>query len=814
MKAIHKVAVLGAGTMGARIAAHFANAGVPSYLFDIVPPDADVPARNKIAAAGLDAAKKSKPAAFMEPSLARLITVGNFDDDLKQLADVDWIIEAVVENLDLKRALLRKVEAIRKPGTIITTNTSGLPVGKIAEGFSDDFRRSWFGTHFFNPPRYMRLLEIIPTPDTDRSAIDAVARFCDIHLGKGIVLAKDTPNFIGNRIGTFSVLNVMRLMQEMDLSIEDVDALTGQAVGWPRSATFRTIDLVGLDILGHVVSNMVRVAAGDSPAPLDERGDLKLPDFYKQMVDRKWLGDKTKGGFYKKAKGGKGGEEERLALDWKTLEYHPRQKPKFPALDMAKNVEETGARLKMLVGLDGSGPQKNDRAGAFLWSALSDLWTYSANRIPEISDSIVEIDRAMRLGFNWELGPFELWDAAGIEATVERMKKEDRPIAANVEQLLASGKRAWYLDDPKAASGRAYWDLKSATYDPVKVPSGVWSVEVAKKSNGVVKKNSGASLIDLGDGVACIEFHSKMNTIGSDIVQLISQTLKPGGPGDAFDAFVITNDAQNFSVGANLMLLLMSIQEEEWDEVDFAIRTFQGMTQAIKFSPKPVVAAPFGLTLGGGTEISLHAAALQPHAELYMGLVEVGVGLLPGAGGCKEMLLRAVDSAESIRPGGRGESVELMEAMKKIFETIATAKVSTSAHEARGLGFLRNSDSISMNRERVLADAKARALELVRAGYEPPQPRTSIPTPGENILATLKLGVHMMRQGDYITEYEVKLATKVAEVLCGGNVTAGTPVSEQYILDLEREGFKSLCGEKKTQERIQYTLKTGKTLRN
>jgi len=814
MKHIHKVAVLGAGTMGARIAAHFANAGVPSYLFDIVPPDADVPARNKIAAAGLDAAKKSKPAAFMEASLTRLITIGNFDDDLKRLADVDWVIEAVVENLDLKRALLRKVETIRKPGTIITTNTSGLPVGKIAEGFSDDFRRSWFGTHFFNPPRYMRLLEIIPTPETDRAALDAVAHFCDIHLGKGIVLAKDTPNFIANRIGTFSVLNVMRLMQEMDLSIEDVDALTGQAVGWPRSATFRTIDLVGLDILGHVVSNMTRVVAGDSPAPLDERSDLKLPDFYKQMLDRKWLGDKTKGGFYKKVKGGKGGEDERLALDWKTLEYHPRQRSKFPALDMAKNVEQTGPRLKMLLGLDGSGPQKNDKAAAFLWSVLSDLWTYSANRVPEISDSIVEIDQAMRLGFNWELGPFELWDAAGVEATVERMKKENRPVAANVEQLLASGKKAWYLDDPKAASGRAYWDLKSGNYDPLTVPSGVWSVEVAKKSNGVVKKNSGASLVDLGDGVACIEFHSKMNSIGADIVQLISQSLKPGGPGDAFDAFVITNDAANFSVGANLMLLLMSIQEEEWDEVDLAIRTFQGMTQAIKFSPKPVVAAPFGLTLGGGTEISLHAPALQPHAELYMGLVEVGVGLLPGAGGCKEMLLRAVDSAESIRPGGRGESVELMEAMKKIFETIATAKVATSAHEARGLGFLRNSDRITMNRERVLADAKARALELVRAGYEPPQPRTSIPAPGENILATLKLGVHLMRQGEYITEYEVKLGTKVAEVLCGGNVTAGTPVSEQYILDLEREGFKSLCGEKKTQERIQYTLKTGKTLRN
>jgi 3-hydroxyacyl-CoA dehydrogenase len=814
MKHIHRVAVLGAGTMGSRIAAHFANAGVPSYLFDIVPPDADGPARNKIAGAGLDAARKSKPAAFMDASLPRLITIGNFDDDLKRLADVDWIIEAVVENLDLKRALLRKVEAIRKPGTIITTNTSGLPVGKISEGFSDDFRRSWLGTHFFNPPRYMRLLELIPTPDTDRAAIDAIAHFCDIHLGKGIVLAKDTPNFIGNRIGTFSVLNVMRLMQEMDLSLEDVDALTGQAVGWPRSATFRTIDLVGLDILGHVVSNMTRVVAGNSPAPLDERGDLKLPDFYKQMLERKWLGDKTKGGFYKKVKRGSGEDDERLALDWKTLEYNPRKKPKFPALDMAKNVEQTGARLKMLLGLDGSGPQKNDKAGAFLWSALSDLWTYSANRIPEISDSIVEIDRAMRLGFNWELGPFELWDAAGIEATVERMKKENRPVAANVEQLLASGKKTWYLDDPKAASGRAYWDLKGANYEPVKVSSGVWSVEVAKKSNGVVKKNSGASLVDLGDGVACIEFHSKMNTIGSDIVQLISQTLKPGGPGEAFDAFVITNDATNFSVGANLMLLLMSVQEEEWDDVDLAIRTFQGMTQAIKFSPKPVVAAPFGLTLGGGTEISLHAPALQPHAELYMGLVEVGVGLLPGAGGCKEMLLRAVDSAESIRAGGRGESVELMEAMKKIFETIATAKVATSAHEARGLGFLRDSDSITMNRERVLSDAKARALAMVRAGYEPPQPRADIPAPGENILAALKMGVHLMRQGDFITEYEVKLATKIAEVLCGGHVTAGTPVSEQYILDLEREGFKSLCGEKKTQERIQHTLKTGKTLRN
>ena len=806
MKRIHKVAVLGAGTMGARIAAHFANAGVPSYLFDIVPPDADVPVRNKIAAAGLDAAKKSKPAAFMEPSLARLVTIGNFEDDLKKLADVDWIIEAVVENLEIKRGLLKKVEEVRKSGTIITTNTSGLPVAKIAEGFPQDFRRLWFGTHFFNPPRYMRLLELIPTPDTDRAAIDAIAQFCDVRLGKGVVFAKDTPNFIANRIGTFSVLNVMRLMQEMDLTIEEVDALTGQAVGWPRSATFRTIDLVGLDILGHVVANMTQNVR-------DERSDLKVPDFFRHMIERKWLGDKTKGGFYKKVKGHDAAEDERLALDWKTLEYHPRQKPKFPALEMAKNVEQMGQRIRMLLGTDGA-PARADKAGQFLWTALSELWTYAANRIPEISDSVVEIDRAMRLGFNWELGPFELWDAAGVEATVSRIKKEGRPVAANVEKLLSSGKQSWYSDDPKTPSGRAYWELRTANREPVQVPAGVWSVEVAKKSNGVVKKNSGASLVDLGDGVACIEFHSKMNALGADIVQLISQTLKPGGPGDNFNAFVITNDATNFSVGANLMLLLMSVQEEEWDEVDVAIRQFQGMTQAIKFSPKPVVVAPFGLTLGGGTEISLHAPALQPHAELYTGLVEVGVGLLPGGGGCKEMLLRAIDAAESVRPGGRGESVELIEAMKRAFETIGTAKVATSAHEARALGFLRDSDRITMNRERLLSDAKERALEMVRAGYEPPQPRTDIPAPGENILAMLKLGVHLMHEGSYITDYEVKIGTKVAEVLCGGNVSPGTPVSEQYILDLEREAFKSLCGEKKTQERIQYTLKTGKTLRN
>ena len=814
-KRIEKVAVLGAGTMGSRIAAHLANAGVPCYLLDMVPPQADAKSRNQIVGAGLDAAKKAKPAAFFDSSLARLVTIGNFEDDLGKLSECDWIIEAVVENLDLKRALLKKVEAVRRPGTFVTTNTSGLPVHLIAEGFPDDFRRNWFGTHFFNPPRYMRLLELIPTPESDPAAMADVAEFCDRRLGKGVVHAKDTPNFIANRIGTFNFLNVVRLMQEMDLSIEEVDALTGTAIGLPKSATFRTIDLVGLDVLGHVVKNMTASAAaanalgGSSMQSLDERSDLKLPAFYEQMLERKLLGDKTRGGFYKKHKTPHG--EERLGIDWKTLEYRPRQKAKFASLEMAKNIETLPERVRMLAGMDGGKP---DKAGQFLWTTLTELWTYAANRIPEIADTVVEIDRGMKLGFNWEMGPFELWDAVGVKASVERMKKESRPVALNVEKLLAAGKASWYADAPEARSTRAYFDLRSGTYVPVEVPEGVWSVTVAKKSKGVVKKNAGASLVDLGDGVGCIEFHSKMNALGGDAVTMLHQVLKPGGAGDPFDAFVITNDGAHFSAGANIMLLLMSVQEEEWDEVDMMIRQFQQATQLIKFSPKPVVCAPFNMALGGGCEVALHSAYRQAHAELYMGLVEVGVGLLPGAGGCKEMALRAIDSARTIRPDGRGESVELMEAMKKTFETVAMAKVSTSAVEAVKHGYMRESDGITMNRERLLSDAKAKALEMVELGYKTPVMRTDIPAPGENVLATLKLGVYLMREGEFITDHEVKIGNKVAEVLCGGAVSPGTPVSEQYFLDLEREHFKSLCGEKKTQERIAHTLKTGKPLRN
>jgi 3-hydroxyacyl-CoA dehydrogenase len=647
----------------------------------------------------------------------------------------------------------------------------------------------------------MRLLEIIPTPESDPAAVASIAHLCDVRLGKGIVYAKDTPNFIANRIGTFSGLNVFRLMQEMDLTVEEVDALTS-AGGWTKAATFRTIDLVGLDVLGSVVGNFMKNVQ-------DERSDLKLPEFFQKMLERKLLGDKTKSGFYKKIKT-PDGKEDRLVIDWKTLEYRPVQKVKFPSLELAKNIEDMGERLRMTV----SNTDPRDKAAQFSWASLSELWTYSANRIPEISDTVVEIDRALRMGFNWEVGPFELWDLAGVEATVARMKKEGKPVSANVEKLLASGKKSWYIDDPTSASGRAYFDLKTGQYKPVEVPEGVWSVEAVKKSHGVVKKNAGASLIDLGDGVGCIEFHTKMNALGGDIVQMVTQSLKTGGIGDQFEGFVITGDSANFSVGANLMMLMLAVQEEEWDEVDLAIKQFQGMTQAIKFCTRPVVAAPFGMSLGGGTEIALHSAARQPHAELYMGLVEVGVGLLPGGGGCKELLLRAVENARAIRPDGRAESVELMEGMKRIFELIGTAKVSTSAYEARDFGFLSDGDLISMNRERVLSDAKERALELARAGYKAPVPRTDIPAPGENVLATLKLGIHLMRQAEYISDHDVKVGTKVAEVICGGNVTPGMPISEQYLLDLEREGFKSLCGERKTQERIQFTLKTGKPLRN
>lgn len=793
---IQRVAVLGAGTMGARIAAHVANAGLQVLLLDIVPQGAAD--RNRLVVQALEALKKAKPAAFTDSALASHITIGNFEDDLNKLKDCDWIIEAVAENVDIKRSLLKKIAQHVRSDAIVTTNTSGLPVASIVRDMPEDFRGQWFGTHFFNPPRYMRLMEIIATPESDPDAIAAVTNFAEIHLGKTVVPAHDTPNFIANRIGTFAMLNTFRAMQQMDLSVEEVDALTGSAIGWPKTGTFRLADMVGIDVLASVARNFEKNAR-------DERSDVKLPNAIEQMLERKWLGDKTGQGFYKKQRG-TDGKELRLVLDPAAFEYKPTERPKLAELEMAKSNDAVVERIRMLLG----GNPEHDKAARFYWQILPELWVYAANRIGEVADNIVDMDRAMKAGFNWELGPFEMWDAAGVGKTVEKMRARGQAVPDAVEKLLASGGTSWYR-----SGGREFFDPPSAKYLPVAESSGLRTVASIKQSRGVVDKSVGASLIDLGDGVACIEFHSKMNAIGEDIVKFVQRILRPGSEAvRSFEAFVITSDAVNFSVGANLMQVLLAIQDEEWDEIDMSIREFQGMTQAIKFCPRPVVAAPFGMCLGGGAEISLHAAARQPHAELYMGLVETGVGVLPGGGGCKEMTLRAIEAAGAVRADLRGESVEVNETIKNVFETIAMAKVSTSAVEARKLRFLRDSDGITMNRERVVTDARSEARRLADAGYTPFLPRTDIPAPGEGVLATLRLGIHMMREAEYISDHDVKIARQVANVLCGGAVTPGTPVSEQYLLDLEREGFLSLCGERKTAERIGYTLKTGKPLRN
>jgi len=820
-RTIRKVAVLGAGTMGSRIAAHIANAGLPVVLLDIVCPgsvsDASKQERDKIVLAAIDGLKRSKPAAFYAVDSARLITPGNFDDDMGMIADCDWILEAVAEDLEIKHSLYAKVMQHRRADAILTSNTSGLPIASLAEALPPEAKTLFFGTHFFNPPRYMRLLEIIPLPETTPDAIATIAHFCDQRLGKAIVHSRDTPNFIANRIGTFSMGNAIRLMQEQGLSIEEVDALTGSALGWPKTGTFRLGDLVGVDVLAHVARNFESKAAGIG----DERSDVKLPGFITTLLEKKWIGDKVGQGFYKKEGKDAEGRDLRNVLDWQTLDYRPASRPKFPALEMAKNVESTPARVAQLLHADGG----TDKAARFYWPLLTELFTYAANRVSndgrQPAANIVEVDTAMRTGFNWELGPFELFDAAGVRATTDKMRAAGAPIAPNVEKLLSWGEKngavnpSWYKDDPAAASGRSYFDPFTASYKPVPVAEGVTSIATIKKARGVVKKNAGASLVDLGDGIAAIELHSKMNALGGDIVTLITQTLKPASEHVGnFEAFVITGDSTNFSVGANLMQLLLSVQEQEWDEVELMVRSFQNMTQAIKFCPRPVVVAPYGMCLGGGVEISMHAAARQAHAELYMGLVEAGVGLIPGGGGCKEMVLRSIEAGSSIRPDARGEGVEIFEAIKKNFETVAKATVSTSAAEARGLGFLHRSDGITVNRDRLVTDAKLRARVLADAGYTAPMPRTDIPAPGESVLATLKLAVWTMREGQYISDHDVKVANWAAFILTGGKVAPGTPVSEQYLLDLEREAFISLCGEKKTQERIAFTLKTGKPLRN
>jgi 3-hydroxyacyl-CoA dehydrogenase len=780
--------------MGSRIAAHLANAGLPVVLLDI--PASSGP-RGAIAAQALEALKKGKPAAFFDPSLAARVVTGNFEDDLALLADCDWVIEAVTEDLAIKRALLEKVAPHVKPDAIFTTNTSGLPIASIAADLPEPLRSRWFGTHFFNPPRYMRLVEVIATPQTDPAALDATSRFAGVRLGKEVVFARDTPNFIANRIGLFTMLEAVRLMQEEDLSIEEVDALTGTAIGWPRTGTFRLADLVGLDVMAHVASNFPASDVGGRR--------MEVPPFIRTMLERRWLGDKTRQGFYRKEKDAEG-KEVRFALDWKTVEYRPWRKASLPAVEMAQNADRLPDRLRLLL----EGDPRKDKAARFHWRLLTAIWNYSADCLPEIADNVSSVDRAMRAGFNWEMGPFEMWDAAGVPGTVARMKASGEPVSPIAERLLAAGAESWYRD-----GGRECFDPGSGAYKAVVPPEGVARVATFRASNGVVRENAGAALVDLGGGVACIELHSKKNAIGEDIIRLVTDALRPDSEAlRNFSAFVISGDADNFSVGANLMQLLLSAQEGEWDEIELAIRGFQRMTAAIKYCPRPVVVAPFGMCLGGGTEMVLHGARRQAHAELYMGLVESGVGLVPAGGGCKEMTLRAIQAAAAVRGDPRNESVELFEALRRNFETIAMAKVSTSALEARGLGFLSPGDGITMNRERLLNDAREVALSLADAGYAPPAPPVEIPAPGENLLATLRLGVHTMREAGYISDHDVKVANWAAYVLCGGKVSPGAPLTEQYLLDLEREAFLSLVGEKKTQERIAFTLKTGKPLRN
>ena len=802
---IEKVAVLGAGTMGARIAAHLANAGVPCYLLDIVPPallDAEKakgltlehPAvRNRIVNAGLDGAKKSKPAAFFATDCARLVTAGNFDDHIAWCAEADWIIEAVAENLDIKRKLFERVEQHRRRGTLVSTNTSGLPVRLIAEGRSDDFQQHFCGTHFFNPPRYMKLLELIPGPRTKPEVLAALGDYCDRRLGKGIVVAKDTPNFIANRIGTFSMMNVFRLMEKFDLTIEEVDACTGPAIGNPKSATFRTADLVGLDVLVHVVRNIYENATSD-----EHRDWYRVPALVEEMLKCGWLGEKTAQGFYKRAKGS-GGEKEILALDWKSMDYRPRAKARFGSIEAGKGIEDLSERLRTLVG-------GKDKAAEFLWAQISEVCCYAALRVPEIADAVIDVDRAMRWGFGAELGPFEVWDALGVAETAKRIESEGRPVPPLVAKLLASGKSSFY----QASAGRTqYFDQATNSYKPEPQPDGVIVLKSLREQSKVVASNPGASLIDLGDGVVCCEFHSKMNSIGGDTVEMLHAGLERLR--SDFDAMVIANQATNFSVGANIMLLLMYAQEEEWDDIHFAVRQFQNVNLALKHAPKPVVSAPQGMALGGGCEISLHAARIHAAAEAYIGLVETGVGLIPGGGGCKEMVIRANEHAAG------GEDLDLYHAFKPVFENIAMAKVGTSAEESRALGYLRPSDPVCMNRDRLVADAKQTALALARTGYRAPAiPPTepSVRVLGEQLLSAAKLAVHMMLRGEYISEHDALVARKLAWVLSGGSLTSPQLVSEQYLLDLEREAFVSLCGELKTLERIAHTLKTGKPLRN
>ncbi|MHB1653126.1 MAG: 3-hydroxyacyl-CoA dehydrogenase/enoyl-CoA hydratase family protein [Desulfitobacteriaceae bacterium] len=793
---IYKAAVLGSGVMGSTIAAHLANAGIPSILLDIVPPSL-TPAeeaaklnienrivRNRIAQANKENLMKMNPAPLFVPEFANRIEVGNFDDDLERLAEVDWVIEVVVERLDVKQNLLRKVAETVRPGTIVSSNTSGISLTAMSEGLPEEFAHYFLGTHFFNPPRYMKLLEIIPGPQTAPEVLSFMQEFGERVLGKGVVMAKDTPNFIANRIGVYGMVVTLQEMMHSGLKIDEIDALTGPVMGRPNSATFRTVDMVGLDTFVHVANNVAENIPG-------EKENFILPEFIQAMLQNGWLGDKTKQGFYKKSKGPDGKLIE--VLDPQTMTYRPTLPTKFPSLEMAKAASSLVEKIRALVSGKDAGSQ-------FVWNILKAVLLYAANAIPEVAEDILAIDDGMRWGFNWEMGPFETWDALGVKATAERIIKEGGKIPPIVEELTAQGYDSFYK---KLEGGRmAYYtngEYRQKTSSPYS-----FNFSEAHNSNKKVFGNTGASLIDLGDGVACLEFHSPNNSIGADIVTMIHKSLEEVEKN--YLGLIIGNQGKNFCVGANLMLVLLEAEDENWDELDLMVREFQNSTMALKYAKKPVVAAPHGMALGGGAEICMHAHAIQAAAESYLGLVEVGVGLIPGGGGVKEMAVRAT---EGVLPGVQ---ITPDYFFVKRFETIATAQVSTNAEKARQLGFLRDHDRFSMNTEHIIPDAKARVIDLSR-NFRPNLP-VKVGVGGSGVRATLELGLYGMKEGRYISEYDMHIGKKLAYVLTGGERPAGNPVDEQYLLDLEREAFLSLAGELKTQERIRYMLSKGKPLRN
>ena len=788
---VRSIAVLGAGTMGAQIAAHFANAGVPALLLDLT---ADV------ARKGLERARTLKPDPFFTPDTAALVTAGGFDTDFERIASADWIVEAIIENVEAKQGLLECVERVRRHGTIVSSNTSGLSIAAIAEGRSPEFRRHWLGTHFFNPPRYLHLVELVPTTDTDPVVLQRVSSFCDHRLGKGVVVAKDTPNFIANRIGIYGVIRVLRALESGQYTIEEIDALTGPVLGRPKSATFRTMDIAGIDILSHVAKNL----------------NLELPAVVTALVERGWIGEKAGQGFYKRVKAegpsaGAGREAEILTLDPATMTYRPRQPARLPSLDAARSIDDTGERIKILF-------LGRDKVGQFLRDTLGTTLRYTAKVAPDIAFSIDDVDRVMQWGFGWELGPFETMDAIGVS---EVLGAAGSPAASGASTSPRSSPDSQRADgeglallpsdgarDVQHADGARGFQPSGNRFREDGVPPAAPDLLIlksAKDRQNVVRRNAGASLVDLGDGVLALEFHSKMNAIGGDQIQMMHAGVKEAAAN--FAALVVGNDAPNFSAGANLMLLLLEAQEGNWDEIDLMIRAFQGSTQALRYADVPVIVAPAGLTLGGGCEIALHGDRIQAAAESYIGLVEVGVGLIPGGGGTKEMLARAVEGL----PATHADPLPFVQ---RVFETIGFATVSTSAAHARRLGFLDEADRVTMNRERLIADAKDYALERVREGYQRPAPRMAIPVGGDSVLSALKLGVHLAWRGGRISDHDAVVGRVLAQVLAGGALPYQTTVSEQYLLDLEREAFLKLCGERKTLERIQHTLKTGKPLRN